>query len=363
MRGAWISVVAVAALLVGAAPVSAGVYCLDKGGPDESFVPTTTLPFGSDGVKPWSYEPFRVQLDDFVDICNSRKEVNPRREKFLARRTLLQRIVRDGGTLEDKINLSAYHIWLGEYKEAIDLLRPIAEDERTKLDPHAFVVFANLATALQLTGALPDAGYFMIQVRKSFPKAGTSCPGFTAAQLDWFREAEKYQFNLLKLRIPEAPKLPAERSKSVEDLFGVNFVGESGKYEAGKIAAAEKEKLPKNAVPIVQQLLLWLPEAGGYYDLRLFWLLGELYNAEGKIFDAYDVLDRCVSNREASNIPDLFEHRRIIKAALPPPPEPKSWIPDTTTLIIVGTGTGLVVLFLAYLQVREFRRRRQVEHH
>jgi hypothetical protein len=69
-----------------------------------------------------------------------------------------------------------------------------------------------------------------------------------------------------------------------KDFEPLRFVGDSGKFEVGKIAAAEKAKLPPNAILIVQQLLIWMPD-----DQRLFWLLGELLNADGNIEGAKTV--------------------------------------------------------------------------
>src|SRR5205823_3935266 len=92
---------------------------------------------------------------------------------------------------------------------------------------------------------------------------------------NWFKQAERYQLTLLRLRMREgfgrrAGGRPVPAT-DVDALFGVRFIGPSGEYEAGKIADAERSKLPADAVAIVQQLLLWFPD-----DTRLLWLLGEL---------------------------------------------------------------------------------------
>ena len=135
----------------------------------------------------------------------------------------------------------------------------------------------------------------------------------------------------------------------------VRFIGESGKYEADKLATTEQKKLPPNALAIVQQLLLWLPD-----DPRLYWLLGELLNAEGKGKEALDVLSRCADARNFR--PEaLMEHRRILKKAYPdplPPPADTSWLPDTRKLLMVGGAACFVIVLLGYFQFREFRRRR-----
>src|SRR5205823_11097654 len=86
----------------------------------------------------------------------------------------------------------------------------------------------------------------------------------------------------------------------------VQFVGDEGGYQAGQIAAAQKVKLPDDAIAIVQQLLLWLP-----HDARLQWLLAELYNAAGDPGSALTLLNECV---EAMRFhPALLrEHQRAL---------------------------------------------------
>src|SRR4029079_19683820 len=65
-------------------------------------------------------------------------------------------------------------------------------------------------------------------------------------------------------------------------LFGdVKFVNVAGAYEPGNLGPTERQKLPKDAVAIVQHLLLWAPG-----DTSLYWLLGELYAADGQLEDA-----------------------------------------------------------------------------
>src|SRR4029077_21067562 len=84
------------------------------------------------------------------------------------------------------------------------------------------------------------------------------------------------------------------------------------------LAAKEREKLPKGAVAIVQQLLIWIPGAApGMEDTRLYWLRGELYNAQGFTSNAAYIFDRCVwSHRFAAT--ELREHQKVVKDALPP---------------------------------------------
>jgi hypothetical protein len=185
-------------------------------------------------------------------------------------------------------------------------------------------------------------------------------PGDPAAG-KWFRAAEKAQMSLLRARLREGGgstnrlRPPAD----IDALFPVRFIGASGQYEAGKLADAERAKLPPDAIATIQQLLLWFPE-----DTRLLWLLGELYNASGEVRTAEQIVDECVGSRRYES-PILREHRRIIKAAIaalpvaqPTPAGPaESFLPDAQTLWLVGGIGGLVVLLLVLLQLREWRRR------
>ena len=59
----------------------------------------------------------------------------------------------------------------------------------------------------------------------------------------------------------------------------------------------------------MQQLVLWHP-----HDARLYWLLGELYNAAGDIETAAKILDHCSFNMGYSN-PVLLRHRQVLQQA------------------------------------------------
>src|SRR5262249_40359533 len=95
--------------------------------------------------------------------------------------------------------------------------------------------------------------------------------------------------------------------KKSDDPFRVAIEG--AEYKAGSIADSERKKLPKDAMAIVQQLVLWHPQ-----DARLYWLLGELYNADGDIESALKILDHCSFNMGYSN-PTLLKHRQVLQQA------------------------------------------------
>ena len=158
--------------------------------------------------------------------------------------------------------------------------------------------------------------------------------------------------NLLQARLREAAASRLRPPANVDALFPARFVGPSGKYEAGKMADAERAKLPADAIATVQQLLLWFPE-----DTRLLWLLGELYNATGDIRSAEQVFEDCIGSRRFNAPPEFAEHRRIVKAAVaalaaaqPTPTAPaESFCPTRRRLWLVGGIGGLVVVLLRAL--------------
>jgi tetratricopeptide (TPR) repeat protein len=293
------------------------------------------------------------------------------RQDYVKRRDALQAKVRAGqATVEDRLNLGAYLIRLREWDAAVNELTVAAVQDRRD-----FRVLATLATAHQLAGRLQRALDYLEDALAVWP---TEYPGWTKEQLAWYRRAETYQRTLLRLRYreslrpaagPPADKQSPKALPGIDALFPVRFVGESGSYEAGQLAAAERNKLPADAVPIVQQLLIWLPE-----DPRLYWLYGELLNAQGDIGSAAKILSECVWKGSIDS-PELRAHRVVLEAAKPkvegplleaapeppdtaPPPRP-SYLPEGKKLLLVGIGAGLLIAALAYFQIRELGRRRQ----
>ena len=157
----------------------------------------------------------------------------------------------------------------------------------------------------------------------------------------------------------------------------VKFVGASGKFEPGNLAPEEKAKLPKDAIEIVQQLLVWLPE-----DARLYWLLGELYNAQGgakNIRTARVIFDELAGyDGLGVRAPELAEHRMTLRN-YHDPDSTKEAVPFELTKglddeekrgqdqgpridrqsLAVGFGAGVLMAIFGMWQLREIRRRRQ----
>jgi hypothetical protein len=168
---------------------------------------------------------------------------------------------------------------------------------------------ANLGTAWQLQGDLEQAAVCLEQAVRLAPGK--------------WQKAEEYHLKLVRLGshpLTPAPLSRGERreeprltppfpEEGLDDLFGVRFVDDEGKYHPGRLAAAERKKLPADAVAVMQQLALWLPANG-----RLLWQLAELANAHGDVKTAAAIMDGCVTEFAMSH-PELRQHRQLTRAA------------------------------------------------
>jgi tetratricopeptide (TPR) repeat protein len=365
MRG-YVLLLAVASVALGhPGRVGAGLY-----NPAE---PVRFPQFADGKVQGLGFARFRDLLTDYLSISVELGSSSSLRKHYLGRRDELLAGARSGRlTTTQAVELSACLIRLRQYDEAVQLLTPLAVQERGN-----FMILANLGTAHQLAGRLDRALTYLEQIDAVWPEQR---PGLNADQLKWYRLAEKYHLRLVRSRLKESLRALGARGAQpgqLDELFSaeagpVRFQGDSGHYEAGKLAARERARLPAEALALVQQLLVWLPgTVPGTEDTRLYWLLGELYNAQGDIAAAGQIFDKCVWTHRF-DAADLREHRKIVQAARPEPaavsseptpvaaePEP-SWIPNRRKLLIGGSLAGLVVLVLIYLQLREFLRKRRV---
>jgi tetratricopeptide (TPR) repeat protein len=188
-------------------------------------------------------------------------------------------------TADERADQGALLVRLGEPARAVEVLR--AAQRR---HPQHFRITANLGTAYQLTGELGQAA-------ATFQEAVRLAPGK-------FQEAEKAQLRLVRLRQREP-----RGAQDLDDLFGVRYVGEGGKYEPGRLAAAERKKLAADTVAVAQQLALWLPADG-----RLLWQLAELAAVHGDVRTAAAIMDGCVTQFNMGS-PELRRHRQAARAA------------------------------------------------
>ena len=187
---------------------------------------------------------------------------------------------------DELADLGALYVRLGEVAKALQVLR-IAQREH----PDHFRIAANLGTAWQVQGELGQAASALQQAVRLAPAK--------------WQKAEEYELKLVRLR-----QLKPGDNPSLDNLFGVGYyLSDRGRYEPGKLAAAERDKLPSEAVALTQQLALWLPADG-----RLLWQLAELANAHGDIRTAAAIMDGCV-NEFGLHAPELRQHRQATRAA------------------------------------------------
>jgi tetratricopeptide (TPR) repeat protein len=352
--------VAMSLLASAASRTDAGLYGGNKP------VPGPTIENGV--VKPLTFGQFRQYFTLYtVDMINP---ASPTYKAFLADSRNLQELARLGRlTTPYALDLSIALIRMRKYEEAVTLLTPFALRERNN-----FMILGNLASAMEAMESYDRALGYLQQVQDVWPR---EWPGLSKAQLDWYRELEKAQLRLVKKRYRERLQKPGKHWESVDELFEdasgpVKYQAEDGTYQPGKLAEAERKKLPANALAIVQQLVLWFPD-----DTRLYWQLGELYNAQGDIAAANTIFEECVWTRR-STVPTLQEHRKLTQVAAPkqtapqleedtssttkpatPPTDPSAWMPEPRQFVLVGGLAGLIIVVLLFLQVREIRQRRR----
>jgi hypothetical protein len=280
--------------------------CLAPGGAARAGVYNTAEPLLFPVT--WNFQQFQSALGDVRSIAVERKsDRKTLRDHYLEQVEKLgakQRTV--GLTVADRVNLGACYLRLMRFEEAARVLDAAQAEE-----PDNFMVLANLATANYLAGPqdparLARAILYQQQALKAWPSVHA---GFTAEQLNWSRRAERYFLNLLELRQQEMRLQSGRAAETLDDLFHVRFVGPGGKYEAGTLAPDLTDRLPLERVPIVSQLLLWLP-----FDNRLYWLMAELLNAQGDLRGANAIMNELVDAR-AYRPPELWAHRQVVRQA------------------------------------------------
>lgn len=259
---------------------------------------------------------------------------------------------------------------LGRPDEAVNLLTPLSRgrspDFRVLMNlAHAHARRGEWAEAIPMHGLAAEDG-----VPADLPRTGPD-------QRKWLTRVER-QFYRRWLQVSQqrAANRYAVESEGVFPLFSssapVRWVNDAGRYEPGVLAAAERAKLPADAIAVVQQLLLWAP-----WDTSLYWLLAELYAATGRLRQADIIFTQCVDGRQFSNRPVFMAHRAAVRDAVaklppektaeetilpdapPPPPKPagEDFLPSRERLVTVGIGFAALAAVLIGLQVRSVARR------
>jgi hypothetical protein len=185
---------------------------------------------------------------------------------------------------DELADLGALHVRLGNPARAVAGLR-----EAQRLHPRHYRIVSNLGTAWQLQGDLEHA-------EECLRDAVRLAPGN-------MQRAEELQLRLVRSRRQQPTR------QSLDPLLDVRFVNDRGEYEPGKLAAAERKKVPAGAAADLQMLAMWLPADG-----RILWLLGEMAAVYGDLRTSAAVMDGCV-NEFALRAPELRKHRQLMREA------------------------------------------------
>jgi tetratricopeptide (TPR) repeat protein len=201
---------------------------------------------------------------------------------------------------EESVNLSAAYIRLGKLSQAIRVLKAA--------DPKHPLVQANLAAAYQARGETQMAVLHQRRALKQWPADWVSLAWLgDRSQVAAFRECENYNLRLLENRLREEDRKTGGDS-GVDPIFpGVRFIVED---DRGNLVNYRDPRLPRQAINIVLQLVLWQPQ-----DPRLQWLLAEVLYADGYIEPAFRLLDDLVFNRGQGGR-ELRAHSKALRKAV-----------------------------------------------
>ncbi len=339
---------------------------------------------------------FHFTLGELRNLNADKVEFDyPLRKRYWLQSQIALESVPPNWSVDYRLSLSAYLTRRKKLTEARQLLQPFASGRQEN-----FLVLANLGTIYQLLEEWPRAQYYLESCLQAWPRDWKGLTpsqqayfkeiGWNEGSFAWYRLAETYHVKLVRLRGREAAlgKNKNRFALSIDALFDdggsppqpLRLVGDSGQFEAGPLPKPEQAKLPKEAVAIVQQLLVWLPD-----DPRLAWLLGELYNAQGKVKTAKAIFHDLVVVRQL-RFRELLDHRQVlsqfqekeegpdpakilgeIKTTAEEQGKKKQAEEETGTTVAwrslgVGFVGGVVAAFFAYWQVREIGRRRAAAH-
>ncbi len=308
------------------------------------------VPVRPDGTaEPLPFDEFRRRVAQLGNVANPQPgpdgKPNADRAKVLANVAARP----PAGTADDEAANAADLIRLGNGGKtayADQALNPLFK-HRSSRQPSYFALTA-LAAVYAARGEWRMAEESQIDAL-SLAEMPAAVKGWSAPQRDWLRKFDDtYLLNYYRLQRAESelkPR-PAPEAELPTPLFPVRFVNDAGAYEPGALAAAERAKLPPDAVAVVQQLLLLFPG-----DTRLYWLLAELYAADGRLDEAVTILDECAWSRQYGNRVAFMEHRAAIRAAIdarPKPVEPEP--PISLRTIFVYFGVVVVIGVVAVVR-------------
>ena len=322
-------------------PAMAGMYIP---GEPADFVPI-------DGkVTALSFDRFRLKMTDLTGAAlalDPRYPTSDLGKKYVALMKELQQQRRQLSA-ERLTSLGGYYYRLVKWDDALDVFLEASRKDRTN-----FEAYSDLVVLYLVQGQYTEARTYFGSAKQP-PKL----PGMSSEESAWCYKVDGYLLKLIRERSSEKRNAVPPNQLHPDNLFGVEFVGESGGYEAGKLAQVQKSKLPEDSIAIVQQLLFWMPG-----DARLYWQLAELYNASGEMENARTIMNECVDSRRYQ--PDLLrEHRRQIDEEIEQRREQRAKKQRESEeeqahnegrkkkiMIGVAIGGGAIILLLLYWQV------------
>jgi hypothetical protein len=260
---------------------------------------------------------------------------------------------------------TAILIRFGMAQQALNLLDRgrIAGDYALKANRvHAFAAEGQWADAVT---NLPDPS------PKAVPLAGT-----TPEQYRWQQRVDEGAYSRwLNIRDTEARTRPSAVDLLPDALFATSD-GTPIRYWESE---AEADKLPADAVAVVQQLLLWAP-----WDDRLLWALAEVYFAKGRVREAHSAYRMLASDegrrykaprllgqhlqRVAERFADLPPEESSLTLPdgspdVPPPPAPPAGLVfgliDPVAFVLAVIVFAAVLFLMFALQIRAMARRRR----
>jgi hypothetical protein len=272
----------------------------------------TGVPVSETGTPdPFPFVEFKRRL---VDLRNEAVPAIKTREREQVLARIQTRAAARSPTPDEAAALAADLLRTGQYDRAVNLLKPLYDD-RDRKGTRTYLVTSALIHAHALRQEWGQALGYYADLFDLTPPA--TVPKLSAAQWTWQLGLDRgplktYLLEQRKLAgraADAARRAELDANEDVFPLFPVRFVNDAGRYEPGKLAAAERAKLPADAVAVVQQLLFWFPA-----DTHLYWLLGELYAADGKLVEARQIFDECVSEaRTFGNRKVLLAHREAVR--------------------------------------------------
>jgi tetratricopeptide (TPR) repeat protein len=293
MRLFLLSVACLAALFGAAPPAYAGLYNEGSGlGSRPDVLPTLTydhLFFAELRAAPTP-----------IDVRGSRREIYLRQQQALEKRR------RDGGLSPiERADLGACYLRLGKTQQALRVL--------TAGDRQHFLVQANLATAYFVDGQLELALRHQRQLLETaWPQVWA---GWSFGHLSWYRRVEFYFLRLIQSRLEEANRTArggfGPRALPIDAIFPGLRLPARDRYVAGGGDVQVADHLPPSSIEILLQLLFWLPG-----DYRLYWQVGEIYNASGQVDVAAAIFEDIARRELAGSFQDLVRHRQVLAGSV-----------------------------------------------